>query len=107
ATMRLGAYTAHLFPKTLVHTLYGKDEIVERHRHRYEFNPNYRETIEQAGLKVSATSEGEGLVEVVELPGHPFYIACQYHPEFQSRPNHPHPLFEGLVSAALKLKAER
>lgn len=104
ATMRLGAYKACLLPDTLASRLYGQNLISERHRHRYEFNPTFRETIEGAGLKISATSEEQGLVEVVELPGHPFYIACQYHPEFQSRPNYPHPLFQGLVSAALLAK---
>ena len=104
ATMRLGAYIARLLPGSLAASLYEKELISERHRHRFEFNPAYREVIEAAGLKVSAVSEELGLVEVVELPSHPFFIACQYHPEFQSRPNHPHPLFQGLVRAALLAK---
>ncbi len=104
ATMRLGAYKAVISKGTLAYKLYGKTSISERHRHRYEFNPDYRKQIEGKGLKVSAVSEGQGLVEVVELPSHPYFIACQYHPEFQSRPNHPHPLFSGLVAAALKHK---
>ncbi len=102
--MTLGAYKAVISKGTLAYKLYGKTSISERHRHRYEFNPDYRKQIEGKGLKVSAVSEGQGLVEVVELPSHPYFIACQYHPEFQSRPNHPHPLFSGLVAAALKHK---
>ncbi len=104
ATMRLGAYTANIAPNTLAEKLYGTSQVSERHRHRYEFNPEYRETLELADLKISATSEGQGLVEIVEIPNHPFFIACQFHPEFQSRPNHPHPLFAGLVEAALEVK---
>ena len=106
ATMRLGAYPAHVLPGTLCAELYGgKERISERHRHRYEFNADYRERLEQVGLVISATNEEHGLVEVVELPSHPFFIACQYHPEFQSRPNTPHPLFSGLVAAALDYQA--
>ena len=92
--MRLGAYKALIRPGTLAHKLYGKDSVTERHRHRYEFNPSYR-----------AVNDEHGLVEVVELPDHPFFIACQYHPEFQSAPNRAHPLFSGLVSAALEHKS--
>lgn len=105
ASMRLGAYKALISKSTLAYKLYGKVSTWERHRHRYEFNPAYREQIERSGLKISAVSDEQGLVEVVELPGHPFFIACQYHPEFQSKPNHPHPLFSGLVAAALKRKS--
>lgn len=101
ANMRLGAYKAVLTPDSLAARLYGTLNITERHRHRYEFNPDYRNLVEESGLHISAVSEGQGLVEVIELPDHPFYIACQYHPEFQSRPNQPHPLFSGLVEAAL------
>ena len=104
ATMRLGAYKAVIAKNTLAEKLYSSKTASERHRHRYEFNPAYRETLENAGLKISATSEGQGLVEIVEIPAHPFFIACQFHPEFQSRPNHPHPLFAGLVEAALEAK---
>lgn len=101
ASMRLGACESIVYPGTMAHRLYGRELISERHRHRYEFNPEYREVIEKAGLKVSSVSSREGLVEILELPSHPFYIACQFHPEFQSRPNHPHPLFAGLIKAAL------
>lgn len=102
ATMRLGASDSKVLPNTVAHKLYGKDTISERHRHRYEFNPAYREQIEAAGLKISAVSEPEGLVEIVEISDHPFYIGAQFHPEFQSRPNHPHPIFSGFIAAALQ-----
>ncbi len=106
ATMRLGAYPAHIKKGSLCYKLYGKKEsISERHRHRYEFNPDYREACEAAGLVISATNDQHGLVEVVELPNHPFFIACQYHPEFQSRPTDPHPMFNGLIKAALDEKS--
>ncbi len=105
ATMRLGAYPAHILPGTLCSELYeGREIVSERHRHRYEFNAEYREACEKAGLVISAVNDEHGLVEVVELPGHPFFIACQYHPEFQSRPTTPHPLFKGLVAAALEYR---
>lgn len=104
ATMRLGAYKATITPGTLAHQLYGKGSISERHRHRYEFNAAYRQQLEQCGMVISAVNDEHGLVEVVELPNHPFFIACQYHPEFQSAPNRAHPLFSGLVSAAMKYK---
>ena len=76
--------------------------ISERHRNRSEFNPAYRGQIEAAGLKVSAVSDPQGLVEIVEIPDHPFFIGAQCHPEFQSKPNHPHPIFSGFVAAALQ-----
>lgn len=106
ATMRLGACQSIIYPNTLAHKLYGCDSISERHRHRFEFNSKYKEAIERKGLIISSVSEKEGLVEILELPEetHPYFIACQFHPEFQSRPNAPHPLFAGLVRAALKNK---
>ena len=85
---------------------YGKSEISERHRHRYEFNNDYREALENAGLTISGLSPDKRLVETVEVSSHPFYIGVQYHPEFKSRPNKAHPLFKGLISAALR-HAER
>ena len=97
ATMRLGASDSKILQDTIAHQLYGKDMISERHRHRYEFNPAYREQIEAAGLKISAVSDPEGLVEIVEISDHPFFIGAQFHPEFQSRPNHPHPIFAGFI----------
>ncbi len=105
--MRLGAYEADIKAGTLCEKLYGSTKISERHRHRYEFNPEYRTQMEEAGMVISAVSAKQGLVEVIELPAHPFFIACQYHPEFQSRPNHPHPLFSGLVEASLQKKSQR
>ena len=99
-TMRLGGQTCHLLAGTRVRGLYDKETIVERHRHRYEFNNNYRERLSEAGLVFAGLSEDRSLVEVVELPGHPWFIACQFHPEFTSTPRDGHPLFSGFVSAA-------
>ncbi len=104
--MRLGTWVAQLKPGSLAAKLYGKEQVNERHRHRYEFNSEYREVLEAKGLLVSGTSPDGKLVEVVEIPDHPFFIACQYHPEFLSKPNAPHPLFFGLVGAALKRRAD-
>ncbi|MFY9417207.1 MAG: CTP synthase, partial [bacterium] len=103
-TMRLGAYPCKIQPGTLLHSLYGTDEIKERHRHRYEVNNHYRGLLTENGLCICGTSPDGRLVEAVELPQniHPFYIGVQFHPEFLSRPNRPHPLFVGLVRAALK-----
>ena len=103
-TMRLGAYDCRIVPGTLAAKCYGTEMISERHRHRYEYNPEYREALENAGLKVSGVNPGRGLVEIVELPDHPFFIACQFHPEFKSRPQAAHPLFDGLIDAALRKK---
>jgi CTP synthase len=102
ATMRLGSFESVVFAGTQAAALYGNaDRIKERHRHRYEFNSDYQERLQLAGLVISSISANEGLVEIVELPNHPFYIGAQFHPEFQSKPNHPHPLFAGFVAAAL------
>ena len=101
-TMRLGLYPCRLEPNTLASRLYGKEVIYERHRHRYEFNNAYRNLFLETGYMVSGTSPDGHLVEIVELPSHPFFIACQFHPEFQSRPNSPHPLFSGFIEAALE-----
>lgn len=103
-TMRLGAYPCKIVPGTLMHALYGADEIRERHRHRYEVNNKYREILAEKGLCFCGTSPDGRLVEAAELPkeAHPFYIGVQFHPEFLSRPNKPHPLFLGLVRAALR-----
>lgn len=100
-TMRLGLYPCRLAPNTLASRLYGDEVVYERHRHRYEFNNAYRNLFIESGYQVSGTSPDGRLVEIVELPGHPFFIASQFHPEFQSRPSAPHPLFLGLVRAAL------
>jgi CTP synthase len=101
ATMRLGTYPCNVVNGSLAARLYGNSRIEERHRHRYEVNNDFREQLEQHGMKISGVSPDYRLVEMVEVPAHPFFIATQAHPEFKSRPNRPHPLFEGLVKAAL------
>lgn len=102
ATMRLGSCESVLFAGTKAADLYhGADRIHERHRHRYEFNSDFQEKLQECGLVISSVSEQEGLVEIVELPNHPFFLGAQFHPEFQSKPNHPHPLFAGFVKASL------
>ena len=106
-TMRLGSYPCDLRPGTLAAQLYGAATIHERHRHRYEFNPAYREAIERAGLVVSGTSPDGQLAEIVENPAHPFFIASQFHPEFLSKPTKPHPLFYGFVAAALEQRKKK
>ena len=108
-TMRLGAYPCVLKRGSLAAKLYGEAKISERHRHRYElaYEGDARKRLEEAGLKVSGTSPDGNLVEIVELPKHPYFIACQFHPEFKSRPTAPHPLFLGLVTAALKEKGSK
>jgi CTP synthase len=100
-SMRLGASPCTLKPGTKAYAAYGVPVVQERHRHRYEFNNTYREALEAAGLVVSGYFEGQNLVEIVELADHPWYLACQYHPEFQSKPNQPHPLFHHFVKASL------
>ena len=99
-TMRLGAYPCVLKENTLAYSLYGKKEISERHRHRYEFNNEYKKAMEEKGMVFSGTSPEGNLVEIVELKDHPYFIAGQFHPEFKSRPDRPQPLFVGLVRAA-------
>lgn len=106
-TMRLGAYYAVLVPGSKVANAYGEPVVSERHRHRYEFNSNYRARIEAAGLLCSGASPDKRLVEFVELVDHPFWIGTQAHPEFKSRPDRPHPLFRELIGAALKFRAQR
>ena len=101
-TLRLGSCPCQIRKKTKMEECYGTDLIFERHRHRYEFNNVYRERLEQAGLVIGGTSPDGRLVETVEIPGHPFYVGVQFHPEFKSRPNEPHPLFCGFIGAALK-----
>ena len=99
-TMRLGVYPCRIAPETLAERLYGEQVVYERHRHRFEFNNAYRTLFLEAGYVVSGTSPDGRLVELIELKGHPFFTACQYHPEFLSRPGRPHPLFRGLIEAA-------
>ncbi len=102
-TMRLGLYPCRVLPDTLAFKLYQEDVIYERHRHRYEFNTAYRDLLLKSGYVISGTSPDGRLVEIVELPKHPFFLACQFHPEFQSRPSSPHPLFKGFIQAAIAL----
>jgi len=101
-TMRLGAYPCRIVPGTMMEKAYGKELISERHRHRYEFNNDYRETLTKAGLKISGTSPDERIVETVEIPQNRFFVGVQFHPEFKSRPNHAHPLFVEFLKAALE-----
>ncbi len=103
-SMRLGGQECRLVEDSLAHKLYGKELIVERHRHRYEFNNQYLETLEQAGLKICGRSIDGELMEMIELPGHPWFLACQFHPEFTSTPRAGHPLFSGFVQAARDYK---
>jgi CTP synthase len=101
-TLRLGAYPCVLQPDTRLEQLYDQKQIRERHRHRYEFNNDYREALTAAGLVLSGLSPEGTLVEAVELSNHPFFVGVQFHPEFKSRPNRPHPLFRGFVEAGLR-----
>ena len=103
-SMRLGAQQAKLAPGSLVHTMYGKDSIFERHRHRYEFNNHYLDELTASGLRFSGFS-ADGLVEFIELPSHPWFVASQFHPEFTSTPRDGHPLFAGFVRAARAYRA--
>ncbi|HEX4512779.1 MAG TPA: CTP synthase [Polyangiaceae bacterium] len=107
ATMRLGAFACVLQPGTKAAEAYGALEISERHRHRYEFNNDFRDRLSEAGLVFSGTSPDKRLVEMVELPNHPYFVACQFHPEFKSRPTAPHPLFARFVQAALDYRDSR
>jgi CTP synthase len=106
-TMRLGAYPCRLLPHSLAARVYGDTVIYERHRHRYEVNNEYRALLERHGLVFSGVSPDNRLVEIIELPDHPFFLAGQFHPEFKSRPTRPHPVFVGLVRAALEYRARR
>jgi len=100
-TMRLGVYDCHILPDSLAAKLYQAEVVEERHRHRYEFNNTYRKLLLASGYVISGTSPDGRLVEIIELPEHPFFLACQFHPEFQSRPSNPHPLFKGFMEAAI------
>jgi CTP synthase len=107
ATMRLGAYPCVLLPGSVAADAYGTTEISERHRHRYEFSNDYRDALIAAGLVLSGTSPDKRLVEMIELRDHPYFVGCQFHPEFKSRPAQPHPLFARFVRAALERQAVR
>jgi CTP synthase len=106
-TMRLGAYPCALAPGSLAARVYGAETVSERHRHRYEVNTAYLEKIEAAGMKFSGRSPDKMFMEMVEIPDHPYFLACQFHPEFKSRPLEPHPMFKGFIEAALKRREER
>ena len=106
-TLRLGSFPCRVKPGTKLRECYGQDLIHERHRHRFEFNNDYRETVEAAGMVLSGLSPDGRIVETVELAEHPFFVAGQFHPEFKSRPNRPHPLFAGFVKAALERRRKR
>jgi CTP synthase len=101
ATMRLGTWPTKIAKGTLAEKIYGANDAMERHRHRYEFNMKYRERMAEKGFMIAGTSPDGTLAELIELRDHPYFIGCQYHPEFQSKPNKPHPLFRGFIQAAL------
>jgi CTP synthase len=101
ASMRLGTWPTKIEKGSLAEKIYGDNEVSERHRHRYEFNMKYRDQMTAKGFMISGTSPDGALAELIELRGHPYFLACQYHPEFQSKPNKPHPLFAGFIEAAL------
>ena len=101
ASMRLGTWPTKIAKGTLAEKIYGRDEVMERHRHRYEFNMKYRDRMTEKGFTISGTSPDGTLAELIELRDHPYFLACQYHPEFQSKPNKPHPLFKGFIRACL------
>lgn len=106
-TMRLGGQLCRLAPGSLARKIYGQDEITERHRHRYEFNNHYRDVIEENGMQLAGFSADNELVEIVELPNHPWFFACQFHPEFTSTPRDGHPLFSSFIQAALVFRKSR
>jgi CTP synthase len=101
-TMRLGSWVTDLVPGSKAYDLYHSATITERHRHRFEFNSDYKELMEGKGLLISGTSPKGDLAEIIELPAHPYFVGCQFHPEFLSKPNNPHPLFYGFVKAAMQ-----
>lgn len=101
-TLRLGNYDCRIKEDTLAYKLYQTSDIKERHRHRYEFNNTYKDILQKKGFIFSGINEQANLVEIVEYENHPFFIACQFHPEFKSRPTKPHPLFDGFVKNSIK-----
>jgi CTP synthase len=106
-TMRLGAWSCKLEPGSFAAKAYGKTEISERHRHRYEFNRDYEKTLTNAGLRITGRTPDENYVEIIEAPEHPWFLGCQFHPEFKSKPLEPHPLFAAFIGAALEHKKQR
>jgi CTP synthase len=107
ASMRLGTWPTKIAPGTLAETIYGETEVTERHRHRYEFNMKYRDRMNAKGFVISGTSPDGALAELIELRDHPYFVGCQYHPEFQSKPNKPHALFKGFIQACLGRQTSR
>jgi len=105
-TMRLGSYPCRLIKGSLAYNSYGEGLVYERHRHRYEFNNEYREYLSSRGLRIAGISPNGRLVEIVELEGHPWFIGVQFHPEFKSRPYRPHPLFRDFIKATMARKEE-
>jgi CTP synthase len=106
-TMRLGSFPCELLEDSRARGIYGAARVMERHRHRYEFNNRYRDAMRDKGMVFSGTSPDGMLVEMIEVPAHPWFVACQFHPEFQSTPLKAHPLFREFVGAALKLRDAR
>jgi CTP synthase len=107
ASMRLGTWPTQIVKGTLAEKIYGDTEVTERHRHRYEFNMKYRDRMNAKGFVISGTSPDGTLAELIELRDHPYFVGCQYHPEFQSKPNKPHPLFKGFIQACLARQTGR
>ena len=107
ATMRLGAYSCRIEEKTLAFEAYQQTEISERHRHRYEFNNEFMDQLKENGMVISGTSPSGELVEIIEVNDHPWFLGCQFHPEFKSRPMTPHPLFREFIKASLKKSESR
>jgi CTP synthase len=105
ASMRLGTWPTKIAKGTLAEKIYGSTEVMERHRHRYEFNMKYRDQMNEKGFVISGTSPDGTLAELIELRDHPYFVGCQYHPEFQSKPNKPHPLFKGFIQACLNYQS--
>jgi CTP synthase len=106
-TMRLGAWPCKLEPGSLANKAYGKTEISERHRHRYEFNREYEKVLTAAGLRITGRTPDDNYVEIIEAPDHPWFLGCQFHPEFKSKPLEPHPLFAAFIGAALEHKLQK
>jgi CTP synthase len=106
ASMRLGAYPCVLEKDSFACAAYGEDQIGERHRHRYEFNNAFKDALVEKGLRITGASPDGSLAEIVEIEGHPWFLGCQFHPEFKSRPTSPHPLFSHFIRAALQGKVK-
>jgi CTP synthase len=107
ATMRLGSYDCKLAEGSLARAAYGRELIRERHRHRYEFNNSYREILTKAGLRIAGVNPGRDLVEIIEVAAHPWFVGVQFHPEFQSKPTKPHPLFAAFIGAAIARREKK